>query len=137
MPTTRPRLAVLALLHTTFAQATEELLRDVPRRQVRWDDKGGTYVGLTDNRGRFGPDNLVTNALRTLDGSTRRRRVLTGEHLAEVARIYLAAVEAGNRYPTQAVADAFGRPRQTAATWVMRARSKEVGLIPPIEKRGN
>lgn len=126
------QLAVVALLHTAFARATEELVKDIPARPVRFDD-GITWVGLTDSRGRFGSDELVAEALRSLDAVTSRRRVLTEEHLADVAEVYLAAVEAGDPHPTKAVADQFARPRQTAATWVMQARKS--GLIPPAVKR--
>jgi hypothetical protein len=52
----------------------------------------------------------------------RRGKELTAEHFEKVAEVYRAALFAGRRNPTQAVADSFKRPYSTAARWVWRAR---------------
>ena len=61
----------------------------------------------------------------------RRRNRVTSEHLAEVARVYREAWEAGE-HPTMAVRDHFGVSHSTAARWVGQARQKGK-LRPPAE----
>jgi hypothetical protein len=54
------------------------------------------------------------------------------EHFAEVASIYLLALESGEK-PTQSVARHFKVERSTAAKWVARARH-EYGLLAPTAR---
>jgi len=54
--------------------------------------------------------------------------------LAEVARVYKAAVAGECRKPTKAVADAFHLSASAAAKRVSRAR--QAGFIPPATKKG-
>jgi len=64
---------------------------------------------------------------------SRRRYQVTDDHLAEVAKVYRAAVE-GNLPPTKAVAKHFTVSHSTAARWVGMAR--QAGhLGPALGKR--
>ena len=54
---------------------------------------------------------------------------LSDKHLQEVADVHKVARLAGE-YPVAAVAKAFGRPRDTAAKWVGKARKAK--LIPKV-----
>lgn len=56
----------------------------------------------------------------------RRRNAITAELLQQVATVYRRHAAISKR-PTQAVADAFGVPRDTASKWVRRAR--DAGLL--------
>jgi hypothetical protein len=57
-----------------------------------------------------------------IEGSGRRRRLITHEHLVEVAAVYNAAV----KYPTKAVADHFHTSRQNARKWLHEARNRHL-----------
>ncbi|MDP9403839.1 MAG: hypothetical protein M3P85_11070 [Actinomycetota bacterium] len=74
--------------------------------------------------------NEATAELEAALGSVGRRRfVLTDEHLAEVAKVYIA----NPKTPTKAVAEHFFTSRQNAGKWVRAAR--DAGLISKEEQR--
>lgn len=56
--------------------------------------------------------------------SPRRRRIVTPDHLIQVAEIYRDAMKEG-RAPTAAVADHFTVSHSTAARWVREARQQQ------------
>jgi hypothetical protein len=73
-----------------------------------YDEDGAAIVGEAIRRAHRTP-------------IARRRDRITSEHLAEVARVYREAWEAGE-HPTIAVQDHFGVSHSTAARWVGQAR---------------
>lgn len=71
--------------------------------------------------------NFFTEEREGRVGAPRRYRL---DHFIEVAEVYLAAWQSGDK-PTQAVADHFGVTRTAAAKWV--ARCRDVQLLSSAE----
>lgn len=86
-----------------------------PAARVQWAARSGEDVTP-----------LIEAGLRV--AAAPRRRTITDEHLAGVARVYQQARRDGDP-PTRAVADAFTTSYSTAARWVGMAR--EAGKLPP------
>jgi hypothetical protein len=84
-------------------------------------DKRDWHAEFVANRARLWGE--ARNAI-----PPRRRRVVTAQHLAEVAGIYRAAVIRGEP-PTVAVAERFTVSHSTAARWVGLAR--DAGTLGP------
>lgn len=75
------------------------------------------------------------------EAAPRKRYQLSEEHLAEVARIYNAAVKAGKHNPVDQVRRRFARdgsplPRTTASNWIRAARA-EHDLLPTRHRTGD
>ena len=68
-------------------------------------------------------DKQGTASRRTASRGRGRPRQYPPEHFVEVAEVYKAAWNDGDRHPTRAVAKKFGVSDSTAAKWVARARA--------------
>lgn len=111
-----------------------QLLRDIGpelarrgRAHAEWVDKVASRVDLEVERRRHEQLMAVVRAedRGSRPGPDPRRNL---EHYGAVALLYGQAHAAG-RAPTKAVAEHFGVPRSTAASWVGQARS--LGLLGP------
>jgi hypothetical protein len=101
-------------------------LRDAAREH--WRTMYATAVSAVAKAGVELPSELLFPSTSFEEGEPRRPgapRRYAGEHFEQVAEVYLAAWQAGRR-PTQAVADAFGVSRTTAAKWISRARNSDL-----------
>jgi hypothetical protein len=86
---------------------------------------------IADVRADCADFHRTTGAAAQVEKFTNTRRKITAEHLEQVAVIYRRHAAISKR-PTEAVADAFGVPRDTASKWVRRAR--DAGLLGPTSK---
>ena len=116
---------------------TASLLRTLPvgtlidlARKMRADaDQHGDHNDPADLERRAQLRHRVLQRQRSEGG---RPRDWGPEHFAEVASIYLRAIESGEK-PTQSVARHFKVEQSTAAKWVARARH-EYRLLAPTER---
>jgi hypothetical protein len=90
---------------------------------------GGDYVEEDASRGfKLTPlttdDEMAAAFEQARPAGQRGRHRLTDGFLEEVARVYRAALEAGDAAPRRAVQQWQGVPTQTAARWVAEARRR-------------
>lgn len=88
-----------------------------------------TAGGVVPDKGALSLDDMDSALQERREGSGRKRYQLTDEHLAEVARVYTATVEAGRPDPVVRVRIRFARdgkplPHTTASNWIRLARQK-------------
>lgn len=106
------------------------LIEEERRRHVGRSRYLATHVvGSTDTSALY---ERMAGAFDEMAPRPGRPVTLTPEHFARVARVYSAAVASGK--PTQAVARKWRVPETTAAKWVERCRSDELGLLPKTER---
>ncbi len=121
------RIPVARLLRQAVELAAWTPLRDREGQAVPWDMGAAGPASATE----------VQRAGKEVEG-TRRHWRMTDEHLADVARVYLANPRntAGRRAPVPAVQKHFGGvSRATANRWIAAARLRHPDLFEEAEKR--
>lgn len=94
------------------------------------DEVGGLRFG-PDFLTLEGPDGIIAGASDLVSQALRpRRRAVTPEFLASVAKVYLADTKGK---PTMAVQKRLNGSHRTATRWVSLAR--KAGLIPPVRRK--
>jgi hypothetical protein len=129
----RGRLEIPSVLSTA-------VLRDLPLGRIVQDTKRSQagfrrwWAGLERERRR----ELLAKAKAWEGHHAGGPRGYGYRHFEEVAAIYRAAqgpdAAPGRAKPTTAVAEHYGVTKSTAAKWVARARSPEMGLLPPARR---
>ena len=120
------RLPLARLRDHAVELAAYTRLRDLEGQPVPFEMGAASFAS--------GPE--LRRAKREIAGS-KRRWLMTDEHLADVARVYLANPRnaQGRRAPTAAVEQHFKVPRSTASRWVAAARQRHPDLFAQADKQ--
>lgn len=140
-------------LESELREVTQRVLRGIPIAAIRETTRAAIVTEAQDMssperlRARGLPESLTAHFDRraqqyTAKGEPRKRTApASSADLEEVARLYLAAVAAGDKTPAKTIENAL-RPtgrinerggRDQVRKWIQRARER--GLIPPVGER--